>query len=250
MQYFINFHIILNVVKIYIVTIDPPASITIETVGSVIQGTSASLICTSIVNSHFVNTPIQFTGRWTRQDGSNEFEEVTTVSDSVTQQNIYSNTLLFFTLRSNSTDGGLYTFSVSLNSQNTYILSVTTNQTIIVNVEEYPQLNITTQTQKTLCGQDDGLILSASTTLLTGTDLNATVSYTWTRENNTVSTNSGQYLESSSLKLCPLTGTNLGDYNVTVCLQTIRGGIYNHCSSTTISIRFEGKIFICINEHF
>ncbi len=234
---------------IYIVTIDPPASITIETVGSVIQGTSASLICTSIVNSHFVNTPIQFTGRWTRQDGSTEFEEVTTVSVSVTQQNIYSNTLLFSTLRSNST-GGLYIFSVSLNSQNTYILPVTTNQTIIVNVEEYPQLNITTQTQKTLCGQDDGLILSASTTLLTGTDLNATVSYTWTRENNTVSTNSGQYLESSSLKLCPLTGTNFGDYNVTVCLQIIRGGIYNHCSSTTSTIIFEGKICIYINEHY
>ncbi len=196
-----------------------------------------------------MNTPIQFTGRWTRQDGSTEFEEVTTVSDSVTQQNIYSSTLLFSTLRSNSTDGGLYIFSVSLNSQNT-ILPVAANKTIIVNVEEYPQLNITTQTQKTLCGQDDGLILSASTTLLAGTDLNATVSYTWTRENNTVSTESGQYLESSSLKLCPLTGTNLGDYNVTVCLRIIRSGIYNHCSSTTGSIRIEGKICIYINEHF
>ncbi len=234
---------------IYNVTVDPPASITIETVGSVIQGTSASLIGTSTLNSHFVNTPIQFTGRWTRQDGSTEFEDIS-LSDFITQQNIYSNTLLFSTLRSNSTDGGLYIFSVSLNSQNTYILPVTTNQTIIVNVGEYPQLNVTTQTQKTLCGQDDGLILSASTTLLAGTDLNATISYTWTRENNTVSTESGQYLESSSLKLCPLTGTNLGDYNVTVCLQIIRGGIYNHCSSTTSSIIFEGKIFIYINEHF
>ncbi len=235
---------------IYNVTIDPPASITIETVGSVIQGTSASLVSTSTVNSHFVNTPIQFTGRWTRHDGSTEFEEVTSVSDSVTQQNIYSNTLLFSTLRNNYSDGGLYIFSVSLNSQNTYILPVAANKTIFVNVEEYPQLNITTQTQKSLCGQDDGLILSTTTTLLTGIDLNATVSYTWTRENNTVSTNSGQYLESASLKLCPLTGTNLGDYNVTVCLQIIRSGIYSHCSSTTISIRFEGKIFIYINEHF
>ncbi len=234
---------------IYNVTIDPPASITIETVGSVIQGTSASLIGTSTLNSHFVNTPIQFTGRWTRHDGSTEFEDIS-LSDFITQQNIYSNTLLFSTLRSNSTDGGLYIFSISLNSQNTYILPITTNKTIIVNVEEYPQLNITTQTQKSLCGQDDGLILSASTTLLAGTDLNATVSYIWTRENNTVSTESGQYLESSSLKLCPLTGTNLGDYNVTVCLQIIRGGIYNHCSSTTNSIRFEGKVFIYINEHF
>ncbi len=234
---------------IYNVSIDPPASITIETVGSVIRGTSASLIGTSTLNSHFVNTPIQFTGRWTRHDGSNEFEDIS-VSDFITQQNIYSNTLLFSTLRSNSTDGGLYIFSVSLNSQNTYILPVTTNKTIIVNVGEYPQLNITTQTQKTLCGQDDGLILSASTTLLTGTDLNATVSYTWTRENNTVSTESGQYLESASLNLCHLTGMNLGDYNVTVCLQIIRGDIYNHCSSTTVRTRFEGKIFIYINEHF
>ncbi len=235
---------------IYIVTIDPPASITIETVGSVIQGTSASLISTSTVNSHFVNTPIQFTGRWTRQDGSTEFEEVTSVSDSITQQNIYSSTLLFSTLRNNYSDGGLYIFSISLNSQNTYISPVTTNKSIIVNVEEYPQLNITTHTQKSLCGQDDGLILSASTTLLTGTDLNATVSYTWTRENNTVSTESGQYLESSSLKLCPLTGIHFGDYNVTVCLQIIRSGIYDHCSSTAISIRYEGKIFIYINENF
>ncbi len=226
---------------IYIVTIDPPASITIETVGSVIQGTSASLISTSTVNSHFVNTPIQFTGRWTRQDGSTEFEEVTTVSDSVTQQNIYSSTLLFSTLRSNSTDGGLYIFSVSLNSQNTYILPVTTNQTIIVNVEEYPQLNITTQTQKKLCGQDDGLILSASTTLLTGTDLNATVSYTWTRENNTVSIESGQYLESASLRLCSLTRETIGEYNVTVCLHITGSGIYNHCSSANYSITLEGK---------
>ncbi len=166
-----------------------------------------------------MNTPIQFTGRWTRQDGSTEFEEVTSVSDSVTQ-NIYSNTLLFSTLRSNSTDGGLYIFSVSLNSQNTYILPVTTNKTIIVNVEEYPQLNITTQTQKTLCGQDDGLILSASTTLLTGTDLNATVSYTWTRENNTVSTNSGQYLESASLRLCSLTRETIGEYKQCHCLSS------------------------------
>ena len=133
---------------IYNVTIDPPASITIETVGSVIQGTSASLVSTSTVNSHFVNTPIQFTGRWTRHDGSTEFEEVTSVSDSVTQQNIYSNTLLFSTLRNNSTDGGLHIFSISLNSQNTYILPVATNKTVFVIVEEYPQLNITTQTQK------------------------------------------------------------------------------------------------------
>ncbi len=76
---------------IYNVTIDLPASITIETVGSVIQGTSSSLIGTSTFNSHVVNTPIQFTGRWTRQDDSTEFEEVTSVSDSVTQQNIYYN---------------------------------------------------------------------------------------------------------------------------------------------------------------
>ncbi len=199
-------------------------SITIETVGSVIQGTSASLISTSTVNSHFVNTPIQFTGRWTRHDDSTEFEEVTSVSDSVTQQNIYSSTLLFSTLRNNSTDGGLYILSVSLNSQNTYILPVTTNKTIIVNVEEYPQLNITTHTQKSLCGQDDGLILSASTTLLTGTDLNATVSYTWTRENNTVSTEIGQYLESASLRLCSLTRETIRDYIVTVCLQIARSG--------------------------
>ncbi len=231
---------------IYNVTIDPPASITIETVGSVIRGTSASFIGTFTLKSHFVNTPIQFTGRWTRQDGSNEFEEVTSVSDTITQQNIYSNTLLFSTFRSNSTDGGLYIFSVSLNSHNTYILPVPTSKTIFVNVEEYPQLNITTQAQKTLCGQDGGLILSASTSLLTGTDLNATVSYTWTRENNTVSTESGQYLESASLKLCPLTGMNLEHYNVTVCLQIIRSGIFNHCSSTTIRIRFEGKIFFTL----
>ncbi len=232
---------------IYNVTIDPPASITIETVGSVIQGTSVSLISTSTVNSHFVNTPIEFTGRWTKQDGSTEFEEVTSVSDSITQQNIYSNTLLISTLRSNSIDGGLYIFSVSLNSQNTYILPVTTNKTIFVNVEEYPQLNITTQIQKTLCGQDDGLILSASTTLLTGTDLNATVSYTWTRENKTVSIESGQYLESASLRLCSLTRETIGEYNVTVCLLITGSGIYNHCSSANYSITLEGKT-ITLND--
>ncbi len=221
-------------------------SITIETVGSVIQGTSASLIGTSTVNSHFVNTPIQFTGKWTRQDGSTEFEEIS-VSDSVTQQNIYSNTLLFSTLRNNYSDGGLYIFSISLNSQNTYILPVTTNKTIFVNVEEYPQLNVTTQTQKTFFGQDDGLILSASTTILTGTDLNATVSYTWTRENNTVSTESGQYLESASLRICSSSRETIGDYNVTVCLQIARSGIYNHCSSATYNITLEGKT-ITLND--
>ncbi len=194
-----------------------------------------------------MNTPIQFTGRWTRQDGSTEFEEVTSVSDSITQQNIYSNTLLFSTLSNNSTDGGLYIFSISLNSQNTYILPVAANKTIFVNVEEYPQLNITTQTQKTLCGQDDGLILSASTILLTGTDLNATVSYTWTRENNTVSTESGQYLESASLRLCSLTRETIGEYNVTVCLQITRSAIYNHCSSANYSITLEGKT-ITLND--
>ncbi len=120
----------------YIYFIAPTPSITIETVGSVIQGTSASLIGTSTVNSHVVNTPIQFTGRWTRHDGSTEFEEVTSISDSVSQQNIYSNTLLFSTLRNNYSDGGLYIFSVSLNSQNTYILPVAANETIIVKVEE------------------------------------------------------------------------------------------------------------------
>ncbi len=148
-----------------------------------------------------MNTPIQFTWRWTRHDGSTEFEEVTSVSDSVTQQNIYSSTLLFSTLRNNYSDGGLYIFSISLKSQNTYILPVAADKTIFnVNVEEYPQLNISTKKQKTLCGQDDGLIQSASTILLTGTDLNATVSYTWTRENNTVSTESGQFLETASLR--------------------------------------------------
>ncbi len=151
-------------------------------------------------------------------------------------------------MRNNYSDGGLYIFFVSLNSHNIYILPVTTNKTIFVNVEEYPLLNITTQTEKTMCEQDDGLILSASTTLLTGTDLNATVSYTWTRENNTVSTESGQYLESASLRLCPLTGKIMGDYNLTVCLQITRSGIYNHCSSTTYNVTLEGKILSCDNK--
>ncbi len=197
-----------------------------------------------------MNTPIQFTGRWTRQNGSAEFEEVTSVSDSITQQNIYSSTLLFSTLRNNYSDGGLHIFSISLNSQNTYILPATANKSIFVNVEEYPQLNITTLTQKTLCGQDDGLILSASTTLLTGTDLNATVSYTWTRENNTVSTESGQYLESSSLRLCSLTRETIGEYNVTVCLQITRSGINDHCYSATYIVTLEGKTITLTDQLF
>ncbi len=163
-----------------------------------------------------MNTLNQFTGRWTRQDGSTEFEEATSVSDSVTQQNIYSNTLLFSTLRNNYSDGGFYIFSVSLNSQNTNILPVTSNKTVSVNTNGYPQLNITTQMEKTMCEQYYGLILSARTTLLTGTDLNATVSYTRTIENSTVSTESGQYLESASLRLCPLTGKKMGNYNLSV----------------------------------
>ena len=211
--------------------------ITIPNVGDVIHGTVASIQATAEVDKSIVDTPIQFMGRWGRQDKTALNTEVTNVSNTDMQVSPYSSTLTFAPLNNNSVDGGVYVFTATvgpLNSNN--VIQSTDTQSTTLTVEPYPRLNITKNIATAECQPNAGATLSGTISLLSNTYSDRNVTYTWRRGGEIESTSSSADLPNVSLNLQSLTVDTMGLYDLEVCLDVSRSGLLNHCSSATYEI--------------
>ena len=192
-----------------------------------------------------VDSPIELTGSWSRQDGGTAYNQVATAMESNRQQSPYTNSLQFSPLRSDSVDGGDYIFTVNISSLNSrFVLPVVSSGNISVVVSNYPELNIATAVNVEECQPENGAKLSANVSLLSNTFSDRNVSFVWTREANEISREEGPNMFIGSYMLADITESTMGRYNVEICLTIFGSGLQNHCSDTSFEIIATGRLTI------
>ena len=190
-----------------------------------------------------VDSPIELTGSWSRQDGATMFNEVAAPIESNRQQSPYINSLQFSPLRSDSVDGGDYIYTVNISSLNSsYVLPVVSSGNISLVVSNYPELNIATAVNVEECQPESGAELSANVSLLSNTFSDRNVLFVWTKEANEISREEGPNMFMGSYMLADITESTMGRYNVEICLTIFGSGLQNHCSDTSFEIIATGRL--------
>ena len=165
------------------------------------------------------------------------------ISD-ISQTSPYSHTLTFNPLRGNSDDGGLYVYMLTASPRDsTYIRSASANGIIMIEVQEYPPLEIIRNVTTSVCGEQDQTSLSGNVSLLPNTALYS-LAYSWTDPHGQPipTSTDGISVNKDNLILRNLT-LKIGIYTLDICLTVPDSGLNDHCSSATYSLSTTGKIF-------
>ena len=150
--------------------------------------------------------------------------------------------LTFSPLRSNTLDGGVYVFSVTVGSNNSsYVVPATVNKTFTLAVDDYPPLNISKSVTGTECDEEVGFALSASVSIINTTKSNRNITYTWSQEGSYISQHGHSGELNSSLQVCSLKQCTMTSYDLAVCLNIVDGELLNHCSNTTFDVISSGE---------
>ena len=190
-----------------------------------------------------VDSPVELTGSWLRQDGGTMYYQVTAPIESNRESTPYINSLQFSPLRSDSVDGGEYIYTVDISSRNSsYVLPAVSRENISLVVLPYPELNINTAVNADECQLTNETELSANVSLLSNTFSDRNVSFIWTRGTNEIGRESGPNTFSGSYMLADISESTMGLYGVEVCLTVFGSGLENHCSNTSIEIVASGVL--------
>ena len=216
----------------------PPSTLNILSESHLpINGTMVSLQGTARLHPS-VDTNVTVTGSWRRQDLS----PFTTITHA--QVSLYSTTLTFDPLRNESADGGSYMYDVSVTpAQSTpFIMSSMDDENYTLTVQPYPDLMIIDSLRSGVCMQDEAATLMGNVTLLPNTATSHTLSYTWTNPaGQRITSSNGDYnVTEGSLRVKNLRN-NMGNFNLSICLDVPGTDIVGHCSSTSFTLSTDGQ---------
>lgn len=221
-----------------IAVLSPNISILSE--GDSVQGTEYDLIGWTAVDQQLVDSKIEFITNWTRLDGKVNFKDVAVTSKTSISQSPFSNTLAFAPLRNNNVDGGVYVFSVQVQSVDSqYIIPGAANRSFSLVIDNYPSLNITKIITTDECNRGSGAELVGSIEILNTTFSNASVTYTWKQSDQIVRRPEGSLVTTDSYMIPSVTESAM--YDLEVCLTIFKSGLQNHCSNTTYDVIVSGK---------
>ena len=221
----------------------PPPTLSIESLDdAAVQGTVVRLQAAATLDPA-VNSPLTVVGEWSRQDMANLPQSI--FISNTSQTSPYSNTLTFNPLRGNSDDGGVYVYMLTVSPRySTYIESASTNDEIMVVVQQYPSLNITRSVTTSVCGEQGETSLSGNVSLLPNTAQNS-LTYSWTDlENGTISTSTDDIIVDEGTLMVKDLASSIGTYTLEICLTVPDSGLSGRCSSSPYTISTTGKIFL------
>ena len=202
-----------------------------------VQGTIVHLQGTAILDQLvLVDTPVAILGKWTRQD-MKTLSEFTSIS--VTNQSLrYTNILTFNPLRSNTLDGGVYVYKLTISPQDpTYIKPAFANDSVMLQVQQYPPLNITQTLRTGVCMIQDNASLSGSVSPLAKTAPNNNLRYTWKDPlDQDIATSSVNFVVNEGNLVIKNLAINMGTYNLRICLSVLGSGLLDHCSTANYVI--------------
>ena len=211
----------------------PPSVSAVVVDESTVHGTVVQLQGTAVLDE-VVDSPVTFKGEWVRRDMKN-LSEFTSTSNTSSLQSPYTNTLTFNPLRNDTDDGGVYVYrlSVSPNDNTFFIKPASANDSVLLQVKQYPALNITLMVRTGVCVSQEDFSLSGNVSLLARTAPNYYLNYTWAGPlNEVISTSSNDFMVNGRNLVIKNLAMNVGVYKLSVCLSVPGSGLMDLCSST------------------
>ena len=196
-----------------------------------------------------VDSPVIFNGEWARKDMKN-LSEFTSTSSTNNYDSPYINTLTFNPLRNDNVDGGVYVYRLTVSPNDTiYIIPASVNDSVILQVNQYPPLNITFVVRTGVCMIQQDIILSGSVSLLTNTAPNNSLNYIWSDPlDQDISTSSDDIIVNEG-NLVIKNLMKIGVYKLIICLSVHDSGLMDLCSIAYYDIIISGETILSLQPN-